>query len=75
MHSFTTYKPDNSKPMWSFASFVLRLAISVTGYNTVVKASTEPTYIEPLVKQLTDLRKIALSIVSPDFQMTRTTFA
>jgi hypothetical protein len=46
--------------------FILRLGLSATGYEAVSKASADVIHIKPLVKQLTDLRKMALSIVSPN---------
>jgi hypothetical protein len=48
-------------------SIILRFALSVTGYDAVLKASAEAIHIKPLVKQLTDLRKMTLSIVSSNF--------
>ena len=43
---------------------ILRLALSVTSYDAALKATVEASHIKPLVKQLTNLRKMALSIVS-----------
>jgi len=48
--------------MWHSVCVILRLALSVTSYAAVLKASAEASHIKPLVKQLTDLRKMALSI-------------
>jgi hypothetical protein len=59
--------------MQYFVHFVLRLLCSVTGYNAILKASTEARHVKPLVKQLTDLRQMALMIVSFQFFHTRTT--
>jgi hypothetical protein len=44
--------------------FVLKLVCSVTGYSAILKASSEAPHVKPLVKQLTDLRRMALMIVS-----------
>jgi hypothetical protein len=52
--------------MRSSVHVILRLALSLTGYNAVLKASDEAIHIKPLVKQLTERRKMALSIVSPN---------
>jgi len=43
---------------------VLQLIASVTAHDAVCKATTQPAHIKPLVKQLTDLRKTSLAIVS-----------
>jgi hypothetical protein len=54
--------------MWPSARIILRLALSVTSYDAVLKASAESIHIKPLIKQLTDLRKMALSVVSPTLE-------
>lgn len=61
--------------MRSFVHIILQLSLSVTGCDAVLKASDEAIHIKPLVKQLTERRKMALSIVSPNVQNKRTTFA
>jgi hypothetical protein len=52
--------------MRSFVHIILQLSLSVTGCDAVLKASDEAIHIKPLVKQLTERRKMALSIVSPN---------
>jgi hypothetical protein len=58
--------------MQYFVRFVLQLLCSVTGYNAILRASTEVRHVKSLVKQLTDLRKMALMIVSFQSYHTRT---
>jgi hypothetical protein len=59
--------------MQYFMHFMFQLVCSVTGYNAILKASAEARHVKPLVKQLTDLRQMALMIVSFQSYLTRTT--
>ena len=43
---------------------VFQLIASVTAHDAVCKATAQSIHIEPLVKQLSDLRKTSLTIIS-----------
>jgi len=43
---------------------ILRLILSVTAHDAVCTAIIHPNHIEPLLKQLTDVRKTSLAMVS-----------
>jgi hypothetical protein len=49
--------------MLSFDWSLYRIILRITAYDAVCKATTQPSHIEPLVKQLTDLRKTSLAMV------------
>ena len=50
---------------------ILRLVLSVTAHDLVCKATTHPDHIEPLLKQMADVRKTSLAMVSGYTLMSR----
>jgi hypothetical protein len=69
-HPCTGEELDDSiklAPLWyvyPVRALVLRLVPFVTDYDAILKASAEARHVKPLFKQPTDLRRMALMIMS-----------